>query len=208
MPVRPILSALLLLAAPGRLMADETTEPPVAYTLEINGQPYALSPDKPLKITGDFSNPELTLRVAQTRILQAAGVSFSYPSYFTFEADTTDPEVQTWTVSGNDVTIMLFRFAEPVTPRELATSTAGELNVAEPTIEDLAVSLGGKELAGVKATMPLGGLTIIQQSLEIPGAAMGSRMLVVQEVRSAGAAEAAELGAALKLLKSSLQHTP
>lgn len=200
------LSALALLPALGR--ADDGAEPPVVYTLEIDGQSVAVTPDEPVTIEGEFSNPTVTLRVAKTRALEAAGIAFSYPAYFTFEADTTEADLQTWTASGKDVTVMLFSFGEEVDPLTLAELTADQLESQDLQIEPIKLKLGDAERSGVKANMTLAGSTVIQQVLTLPPTPKGSRLLVVQEVRDEGQPETAELGATLKLVASSLTVKP
>lgn len=199
----------LLLVLPGLLggwcFADDTAEPPVVYTLEVDGQSVTLAPDTPLKLEGSFNNPTLTLRVAQTRTLQADGITLNYPAYFTFEADTSDPDVKTWTASGNDVTLMLFSFSEEVAAKALAESTAQALQSRDLKVEAVKVKLGDSEREGVKATMTLADQSVIQQVLALPPSPRGSRLLVLQEVRGQGAGEAAELGATLKVVASSLK---
>jgi hypothetical protein len=205
-PIRCVLSLVMLTLAAGRCAADdESAEPPIVYTLEVDGQSVTIQPDKPLKLEGSFESPTLTLRVAQTRTLQAEGITFNYPAYFTFEADTSDPEVKTWTASGNDVTLMLFSFAEKVDARALAESTAEALQARDVQVEPVKVKLGDQERAGVKATMPLLDQTVIQQVLTLPATDKGSRLLVLQEVRNQGAGEAAELGATLKVVAASFK---
>lgn len=203
--VRSGLSTLIVGLLPALCPADDSAEPPIVYTLEINDQTVTLQPDTPLEVEGSFENPTLTLRVAQTRTLQAGGITFNYPAYFTFEADTSDPDVQTWTASGNDVTLMLFSFAEQVDARALAESTARALQAQDVKVEPTSVKLGQDERPGVKATMALLEKTVVQQVLTLPPTAEGSRLLVLQEVRKQGADEAAELGAALKVVASSLK---
>jgi hypothetical protein len=202
---RSALLPSIVLVAVSWCSADESAEPPIVYTLEIDGQSVTLQPDTPLKLEESFKAPTLTLRVAQTRTLKAEGVSFNYPAYFTFAADTSDPEVKTWTASGNDVTLMLFSFAEEVDARALAESTAEALQAQNVQVEPVKVKLGDQERDGVKATMPLLDQTVIQQVLTLPPTAKGSRLLVLQEVRGQGAGEAAELGATLKVVASSLK---
>src|SRR5690606_26003742 len=141
----------------------------------------------------------------QTRTLQADGITLNYPAYFTFEADTSDPEVKTWTASGNDVTLMLFSFSEEVAAKALAESTAQALQSRDLKVEAVKVKLGDSEREGVKATMTLADQSVIQQVLALPPSPRGSRLLVLQEVRGLGAGEAAELGATLKGVASSLQ---
>ena len=204
-PSRFALVPVLFCLASAWCGADETAEPPIVYTLEVDGQNVTLAPDTPLKLEGSFENPTLTLRVAQTRTLQADGITLNYPAYFTFEADTSDPEVKTWTASGNDVTLMLFSFSEKVAARALAESTAEALQSQDLKVESLKVRLGDSEREGVKATMTLADQTVIQQVLALPSSPRGSRLLVLQEVRGQGASEAAELGATLKVVAASLK---
>jgi hypothetical protein len=202
---RSALLPSIFLVAVGWCSADDSAEPPIVYTLEVDGRFVTLQPDTPLKLEGSFEAPTLILRVAQTRTLQADGVTFNYPAYFTFEADISDPEVKTWTASGNDVTVMLFSFSAEVDARALAESTAEALQARDIKVDPVKVRLGEQEREGVKATMPLLDQTVIQQVLTLPPSSKGSRLLVLQEVRGQGAGEAAELGATLKVIAASLK---
>lgn len=187
---------------------DSSAAPPIAYTLEINGRPYVVVPDKPLTIEGEFKNPTLTLRVAKTRTFRAAGIAFDYPADFTYEADVSDPEVRTWTMSGNDVTLIVFQFSDEVTSEELADSTAEALAVEQVDSQPIKLKLGDNAHAGVRTTMQFATQTLIQQTVGLPSSGSGSRILVIQEVRTEGEAEAAELPATLQLLSSSFKPQP
>ena len=187
---------------------DDPPVPAVAYTLIINGERHEIVPDEPLKITGTLENPTVTLQVSKHRTFQAAGVGFEYPAYFTFEAETADPDVQTWTVSGNDVTVILFRFAERVSPADLAKSTADALEAKVTESQPLKLKLGEKDHFGVKTTISFASQALIQQTVSLPAGDKGSRILVIQEVRADNAAAAAEVPAIIKLLGSTLVIEP
>jgi hypothetical protein len=203
--LRSGLSVFIVCVLAACCTADDSAEPPIVYTLEVDGRPVTLQPDTPFQLEGSFEDPTLTLRGAQTRTLQADGITFNYPAYFTFEADISDPEVKTWTASGNDVTVMLFSFSAEVDARALAESTAEALQARDIQVEPVKVKLGEQDREGVKATMPLLDQTVIQRVLTLPPSSKGSRLLVLQEVRGQGAGEAAELGATLKVIAASLK---
>ena len=145
-----ILCLVSLLGA-GPIHADDgDAAPPVVYTLVINGKRHEISPDQPVTITGAFVDPTVTLQVATEREFNAAGVSFQYPAYFTYEADTDDSEVRTWTLSGNDVTVILFQFSDAVTPKDLTTSTAEALDGEIVESQPITLQLGDKKRQGSK----------------------------------------------------------
>lgn len=197
-----------LLASPGRADDAAANSGGSQYTLEIDGQSISLTPDQPVELEGQFRNPKVVLRVSKTRPLQAAGVEFEYPSNFVFEAETEDKDVQTWTMAGNDITLILFNFTEKVDPRTLAESTADALESTQFDVEPVSMKLGDADRSGVKAVIKLGTQTLIQHVLTLPETDSGSRLLVIQEVRAEGEGESKELQSTLKLVDGSLQIKP
>jgi hypothetical protein len=183
--------------------------PPVVYTLEINGQVHQIRADEPLKLTGSFTDPVVTLRVASTRTLSHAGVQFDYPANFTFESETEDPDFQSWTVSGNDVTVMVFLSQGELTPQALAQSTAEALKVTDYQMKPAQLKLGSQELSGTSIRMSLGEVAILQQVLQLPPQGTRSRLLVIQDTLSGpDSRPSPEATHVLEVLRSTFQLTP
>ena len=89
------------------VLADDASEPPLTYTLEVDGKKFLLNADKTVILKGSFNNPKVTLRASETRRFEQDDIAFNYPANFTFEAVLSDPEVRSWSMTGNSVTLML-----------------------------------------------------------------------------------------------------
>jgi len=188
--------------------ADDTTEPPVTYTLEVNGQKYLLTADKTVILKGNFQNPKVTLRASSTRRFEHGGVAFDYPANFTFEADLSDPGIRTWTMSGNNVTVMLFHFDEPVKPTELIASTAESLGTNVERMEPTSLKLGTLNARGQSALLKVGGVALSYTVVATPSAAGKSRLLIVQDLPQDDGRPSDEKTTILKMLSESFAHKP
>ncbi len=190
------------------IQADDTTEPPVTYTLEVNGQKYLLSADKTVILKGSFQNPKVTLRASSTRRFVHDGIAFDYPANFTFEADLSDPGIRTWTMSGNNVTLMLFDFDEPVKPTELIASTAESLKTNVDRMESTSLKLGTLNAKGQSALLKVGDVALSYTVLAMPAAAGKSRLLIVQDLPQDNGQPSNERTDILKMLGDSFTQKP
>jgi hypothetical protein len=151
-------SSLVLLLAAGALTlgkdvaskpATGDTEPPIEYTLAIDGQDVAMIPDTPIKVVVGGKEVTATLTAKPDRLLQLPGISFRYPSGDSFECDKSTPGVTQWTLSGNHNLVILTRTSEKIQPDDLLAATIapltqkfGEKNV---TRTEGQITLGGKK---------------------------------------------------------------
>lgn len=102
-----------LFAAPNLKIENPHAEPPAEYILNINGKPVSLALDKEIRARVGNRSTRLKLSRKPTRVFDKAGVRFSYPVGFVFQADTSDPELLIWKMTGSDSLIMLQKY-EPM----------------------------------------------------------------------------------------------
>jgi hypothetical protein len=88
--IRAIAAIFVLCLSSLCFAADDTQEPPLKYTLEIDGQAHVVVLDKPVKIHGVYSNPNAVLRASSIRYFTYGDLSFQYPASFTWEAEIVD----------------------------------------------------------------------------------------------------------------------
>lgn len=124
-----VVSVMLLLSASG-FSADEMAEPPVSYTLEVDGKPHAIQPDKPLEIAGTLQSPKVVLRVSEYRTFTCAGMTFRYPTSFSWEAEA-EEGVTSWILDGNSVVVMVYRFDHVVTAKSFAEEYADSFHQSD-----------------------------------------------------------------------------
>jgi hypothetical protein len=189
---------LLVLAS-----ASEKDEPQLGYTLQIDGKDILLEPGKELKIEGKFENPTVKLLPNQERLFSAAGVSFKYPAYFTFEADFSTEGIKIWTLSGKDFTLML----QQVTSAKLSAQDMAEAMKSQygknAKTSPTSRKINGETLKGVRVKANLAQTGMIQDVLSLP-TENGSRLLVVQDLVEKSADSTAETKLAMDLLDATL----
>jgi hypothetical protein len=110
------------------VFAAENIEPPLGYTLIINGVEKRVILGSDLQIQGNFTNPTIKIVPDKEREFLHGGFSFKYPSYFTFESDIESDKYKNWTMSGNDFKIMIFKVKGIFTPESYAR------DIGEPLI--------------------------------------------------------------------------
>jgi hypothetical protein len=186
--------------------ADESQEPPLKYTLEINGQGHELLLDKPVKLQGDYSNPKVVLRASSIRHFTYGDITFQYPASFAWEAEIEGHNERTWTLSGNDFTIMYFILPDVLSVEAYSQAMAKQLGEGSTRISDTARELGGQRHKGKLIFVKLAGTTLNIEVYSLP-AKTGSRLLVLQDSPPDNRAISKEGEEALAMLSSSFKNT-
>ncbi len=120
-------------------MAGEnlSKEPPLAYTLILGDKRFPIELDKDTPLPGEFKDPKARLEAAKTRTFNFKGIKFEYPAAFGWEAEVDDPNPLIWTLSGNDLTVMIFHSEVEVDPRVQAREMAEHLGQKSPKMKEI-----------------------------------------------------------------------
>lgn len=199
--MKRILLALFALSAVA-LADDESVEPPLQYKLTVGGKSQQVSENKPFEIGAVGPGEKAVLSVEDQRVFAYRGVRFPYPRYFTFEADVTDPENPSWTLSGTDLTIMLFAFGDKLTPQQFAENLAAKFG-SGTKISKVEMKLGGQTYAGVAVDATIAGQRMLVQILSLPSSPAQSMLLMLQDAASDDGKHSAEYGKVLADLEAS-----
>ncbi|MFT5288527.1 MAG: hypothetical protein ACI82F_000584 [Planctomycetota bacterium] len=99
------------------LSGDATTEPPLTYTLEIDGKPFELVGGEPTEIKIKGKKHVVSVVPGATRLLELPGLEFEYPAGMTFSYLDMD-SMQSWRLTSDESTVLLYRF-ESVSAAEM-----------------------------------------------------------------------------------------
>lgn len=168
-------------------LQEETVEPKLRFVVKLGATELRLSEGEQLPAQGTFSNPGVSVSVNPERTFAYAGLEFAYPRQFTFEADLS-AEAHSWTLSGNDLKIMIFRFQTEILLDDLAKETATQYG-AETTVSQVAIKLGGAEYAGRRIRARLAGSEFTQDIFLLPQVNGQARVLMLQDFGDAGTPE-------------------
>jgi hypothetical protein len=167
--------------------AQDDREPPLIFTLEVAGKPVTIEPDQAVEIEAAGKVPVIP-RVAPHRVFRLGGLDFHYPRGYGFEADLSDPEMHTWTLSGNDHKIMVFRY--PGNPAHEAQRAAvlDQMKAAykgKSRQEVDEIVLAGRTLKGARVHAELVGAGFTQRVFSFATAKDGY-LLILQDSPQAG----------------------
>lgn len=181
---------------------DESQEPPQSFVLAIDGDSVRLIEGEPARLDGTFTNPELTLTAEPHRIFPYGGVRFSYPRTFTFEADL-DNDYREWTLSGNNLKIMYFKFAANQTTADFADGLMEQFGRRNCRITDAQarISFGDHTLSGTSLHATVAGHSLMIDVYQVPSEAGWTRLLVLQDNPNEAGERSSEGEAAIKLIQ-------
>ncbi len=174
----PALSAVSPKKAPE--VVDETSEPKLGFTVRIGATELHLSEGAELPAKGTFTDPSVSVTVDPERLFTHVGMSFSYPRHFAFEADLSDAASQSWTLSGNDVKIMIFRFATELSVDSFVTDLAAGFG-PKSTISPISIQLGPVQYSGKRIRAVLATHEFTQDVLPLPSVKGRGRFLILQD---------------------------
>lgn len=162
------------------LAIDESREPNVQYTLQINGKDYDLIADVPKKINGNFQNLNLLLKAGKWKEFAYGGIQFSYLASFTWEADIQSDSDKSWVLSGNDFKIMYFVLSEAITIEDYTNAFADRMGKENTQIFDVEDRFGNAKYSGKKLFVKISGVDLVYEIYLIP-TKEGTRILTLQD---------------------------
>lgn len=196
-------TAIFLVAFGGVcLRADDRKEPPLKYTLEIDGRRHELLLDKPTRLHGTLNEPTVTLRASPVRHFTYGDVRFQYPASFGWEAEIESPDQKIWTLSGNDFKIMYFVQPVSLPTRDYVEAMAEQIVGRSVPVKDVERTLGGRTYEGSVVTVALAGTRLSIEAITLP-TEVGSRLLVFQDSPPTDKPRSNEAEAAFRLLAKS-----
>lgn len=158
----------------------EAAEPALGFTLQIGDKTVRVREGEATKIDGRFNNPEVRLVADEFRIFSYAGINFRYPRGYAYEADFTDKDVRMWTLTGNACTVMVYSYAQVVTPEEFASNLADTLDADTTKVSNGTMKVGSRDLKGKRIQTVIAGNPIVYDAVAVPSA-KGSVLLVLQD---------------------------
>ncbi len=197
---------LLVLSCLMGFASDGQQEPPMIYTLHIDGKTMPLTLGKPITLPGKYDQPEVRIDASPTRTFPYGGLSFLYPAHFGWEADINDPDLQSWTLSGNNFTIMYFVFREVTTLEEFTQMLVGKFGKENTQVSETQRTWGTQNLKGSRLEVSLMDAGINMEVFAIP-AQSGTRLIAFQDTPPDKHGISSEGKTALQLLADSFQDT-
>ncbi len=197
------LTATALIGLTGLFFASNgSEEPPLKYVLIVDGKAHEVTLDEPLKIEGEFKDPTVSLKAASTRLFTYGDVEFQYPAAFGWEAEINGESEKTWTLSGNDFTIMYFVLPAELDSEAFLSAMASGFGGKNEDAAETKQELGGKTYAGHGMYLEFAGIALNIEAYALPSKG-GSRLLVFQDSTDGTVRQSAEAKGAIELMSKS-----
>lgn len=184
--------------------AAEDMEPPLGYTLLINGIEHRMKSGETIQLKGTFTDPSIKLIADKERLFSYTGLSFRYPAYFSFEADLKSENNKNWILSGNDFKIMIFKVKGALIPDTFAHSVAKKFG-KDVKISDVERTFGGKQYKGKRVDVAVAEKSFSQEAFLLVSKGVHI-MLVLQDALPSQKVSEEESKGALDLLQRQFEY--
>lgn len=179
--------ALILIGFGGlSFAADESQQPALQYTLELNGQAHGLVLDKPVKLPGDYKNPSVVLKASETRQFTYGNVSFEYPASYTWEAEIESDDEKTWTLSGTDFTFIYFTMPVELSIDSFVKSYGENFDKESTQVSDSVREFGGQKYQGKLLITKVASTNTSTEVYSLAGKSGKTRLILLQDTPSEG----------------------
>lgn len=206
--VASVLAAAPPAPSPAPAAEPEDREPPLVLYFEAEGGKRV-----PVELDKAFNPADLgksaTLKLEPQRKFSYAGLEFSYPREYGFEAQVAQP-VTSWTLSGNDAKVMVQRFKGQKKVDVLHKSVIAGIQKAyggKAKESPITLAAGGRTLEGTRIEVDLAGAFIVQDLFPIKSGADGVELIIQDSQKKLGE-PSAERVKTEALLKETLKLPP
>ncbi|MDF1839519.1 MAG: hypothetical protein P1V35_16745 [Planctomycetota bacterium] len=179
--------------------ADDSVEPPLKYVLIVDGKAHEVTLDEPIQIEGEFKDPTISLKAASTRLFTYGDVEFQYPAAFGWEAEVVGDLEKTWTLSGNDFTMMYFILPAELDSESFLAAMASGFGGGDLDAREITRDFGGVKRSGHATEFEFAGIALSLEAFALPSK-NGARLLVFQDSSDQVDKRSEEAKAAVELL--------
>lgn len=180
--IRQIIIFSLLLGSLTLLYAEinESLEPPIKYRLIVEGKPYTMIENEPLKIPGTLKDPTIKLEAEPNREFTYGGISFLYPKNFSFKADLSDTSNKDWTMVGNNLYVIYTNMVEELTLEEYVEALFNEFGKSNcKGLTNYKIELQGKQINVAKFNVAYKDIKIDIETFRLPSTE-GTKLMYFQ----------------------------
>lgn len=209
MKLRFLLPGLATLLAADLVAAPPSyPEPPRQLVLTVDGKTVKARAGEKVRVGKGPDPIEMVVDLAPARHFDYAGLAFDYPEAYGYAVEA-GADLDVWTISGNDCTLMVFRYPQKPEPAEVLKEFHGDVAeqmgaTGQPS-KPVTLAMNGRKLEGleVRASARAGEVTqpIVQEmyAFQTLDATM---ILVVQDVPASDTGEHTEEYRKLRALLS------
>ncbi len=199
---------LLLMTGIAVGQTDESKEPPLKYEIQLDGTKIVAAEGEIRTVSGRFEDPKIKIVPRSFRDFPYMGVAFSYPREYVFEADLSDDLAKSWSLSGRDLTILLFDVAEEMSTLDFGRSMLSELgqDPSKTKTKNIKAKFGNLELPGSSLEVVFGSTVLRVEIMKLPSESGQTKLIVLQDALNESGKHSQESAEAIAKLKSTFKY--
>ena len=155
------------------------SEPKTIFEVTVNGKKYHISETEQLNLD-TLVKPVISIKQSSYKKFENSSYSFSYPRNLSFEYSG-QPAIQSWTLNGNSVVIMVFEMPMEIPLQTLTNGMITKFGASNCKTQDFTHKLGDKECKGQTLKVKLVGQNLTLECYTIRSDKNGSSFLIIQD---------------------------
>ena len=184
---------------------DQSVEPPVQFTLKVDGKTFTGEIGKTFKLNGEFKDSSAKISTSNFRNFNYEGVSFHYPVKHHWEADLSDPQSKAWAMIGTESSISLFVISEEYSAEDYAKELIEDFDTETYDEKELKLKLGEQEFEVLRLIFEADEYEYVYDIVSLPQQNGNSRLLLLEDVAPDRNPDSEEAKAVMSLLKKSFK---
>jgi len=160
---------------------DESKELPLRLTVEVNGKKIAAVENTEFVLSGEYKDAKVVVKTADSRDFKYAGLSFEYPTNYSWTADVANEDYKIWTMSGDMGVINVYEVDEEFNSDEYIQQVVEELDNDDYDQVDFTMEMGGVEYKGQRFTFKYLDVPYTRDIFELPLRNGKARMLILED---------------------------
>jgi hypothetical protein len=202
------LTFLLATCLPGQaqdLKNNSGNEPKSNFEVTINGKKIKITEDEAFVIDTVLVKPTISIKLSPLKKFDNASISFDYPKHLSFAFEQ-DYGFKNWTLSGNDLTVMIFEMDVKTTLSSITDEMVKKFKKKNCVTEDFEKELGNVKCIGKSLLVTMAGQKLLLDCYEIVLNDFKSRFIYFQDVFTDGQ-HSAEYQEWFSVINSSINYT-
>lgn len=198
--MKNILTAFLILAG---FCALAQKAPALQLTVTVDGKPYSIKERDTLRV----DNRSIVVTTSRYTTFNYGALKFDYPKNYTFDQGK-EIGLKTWTLSGNDFTIMYFEISVEVTVDMFVDEFVKKFGKKNCKISDASTTLGGVKMKGKHVKIELVGEKLTIDLYQVPNNDDKVHLIAFQDLSKDDGSASDESAETLKLIDSTFKVKP
>jgi hypothetical protein len=196
--MKNILTSLLILLAIATF-----AQKPLQLTVTVDGKPYQVKEGDTLRV----DNKTIVVSTGKYSTFNYGALKFEYPKNYAF-AEKKEMGIKTWTLTGNDFTVMYFEIAVEVTVDMFIDEFVKKFGKKNVKISDVSTSLGGMNLKGKHLKIEIAGQKMSMDIFQVPNNDDKVHLVAFQDLNDEDGSASDESVETLKVINASWKVKP